>query len=76
MNTSGLIPKRNRLKIITLHSPFCFFNQKSSNKINLNSMQIHCNSNCNHSGDDSVHKRPQNDNALAESSEKFRIGLF
>ena len=29
-----------------------------------------------HSGDDAVHKIPQNENALAESAENFGIGLI
>ena len=29
-----------------------------------------------HSGEDANHKIPQNENALAESAEKFGIGLF
>ena len=27
--TSGLIPKRNRLKFLTLHSPFCLLIRKT-----------------------------------------------
>ena len=29
-----------------------------------------------HSGDDDIHKIPQNENALAESAEIFSIGLI
>ena len=28
VGTSGLIQKRNRLKVLTLHSPFCLFDRK------------------------------------------------